>query len=86
MTAVWVGTAVLLFWLGFVLDPSDADATDGLHRLLFAVVPIKTFAWVMSVVFLGIGAATGRSALKSASEAELADMDEPRRFEGPENG
>lgn len=64
MTAVWLLTAAILFWLGFVLDPSDADATDGVHRLLFAVVPIKGFAWVMSVVFLGIGSATARSALK----------------------
>lgn len=67
MTVVWLVGAAILFWLGFVLDPSDVDAIDGVQRILFTLVPIKAFAWVMSIVFLGIGAATARGALRADS-------------------
>ena len=58
--AIWVVTAVILFALGFILDSSDRQAMDGFQLLFFTVVPIKPFAWIMSVVFLGIGVSTAR--------------------------
>lgn len=72
MTIVWCVAAVVLFWLGFVLSPADVEATEGLHRILFTVVPIQAFSWVMSVVFLGIGVMTGRAALRGGGPDEAA--------------
>lgn len=60
LVAVHVATSALLFFLGFVLDASSTEAMDGFERLLFTVIPIRPFAWVMAVVFLGLGLATVR--------------------------
>lgn len=65
MTVVWTLAAAILFWLGFILDASDVGATDGVHRILFTLVPIQAFSWIMSVVFLGIGALTARGAIRA---------------------
>ena len=51
-------------------------AGDGIQRLVFTVIPVRPFAWVMAVVFLGLGALTLRDRNKqddaddSPTEAE----------------
>jgi hypothetical protein len=53
-------TAVVLAWLGYILGPEDQGAMDGFARLLFSVVSIRLFAWTFSAVFVGLGVLIAR--------------------------
>ncbi|MEM7414144.1 MAG: hypothetical protein AAF389_01535 [Gemmatimonadota bacterium] len=70
---VWLVAAAVLFGLGFILEPSDREAMDGFQRLFFTIVPIKPFAWVMSIVFVALGVSTGRRAFSGRPTLRLTE-------------
>lgn len=85
LVAVWILAGAVLLILGFVLDPSSTGAMDGFERLVFTVIPIRPFAWIMSAVFLGLGALTARRAFTGRPTLRLSEsgleMRDGRRIE-----
>lgn len=73
VVAIWLVTGLILFWLGFILEPADRDAMDGLQRLFFTIVPIKPFAWAMSIAFLGFAGATAKRVMSDTPALLLTD-------------
>jgi len=68
---VMVGTAILLLWIGTVLDSDAVDAMDGFEKLLFSIVPIGPFTWVMSVVLTALGLESAHSAFRGGTTLRL---------------
>lgn len=83
LTGIFAATAIILAWLGMILDPSDVDAMDGFTRVLFTAVPIRLFSWAGAAICLLFAGAIARRTFRSAptlvlSESGLVIHERPR--------
>ncbi len=73
LAGVLIVTGCIMIWLGFILNPADAEATDGIARLLFTVVPIRWFSWLFGLVFVLMGFQKFRQVFRDAPVLSLTE-------------
>lgn len=80
---VFLVTAAILLFLGWILGPDDVSAMDGVQRLLFNLVSIRWFSWIGALAFGLLGARIVSVMFRTEAALEIRDAGLTIRGEGP---